>query len=249
LPSSSYFTSYLSSSTANSNNSSQSVPSSLLVDRSNYFPFPLSFFPAHIVNNNNSSQSVPSPSSSSFPPSTTDNNNSSQSFSSSVPTSFLKKEKRKRQERRKIDDRKFIPAKTGTNKKRNLAYKCLRCGHFLYFVNGRSYQCCICHTYCTLIVRGKTPYLAMSTKSSSKKYRLTNCECSECLSHDVYFIGKARYDTVRCICTNCGSSGLCRPSANPATNARLVRWDDLKQHSKSKSARKFVLDKLDDSTK
>jgi hypothetical protein len=174
---------------------------------------------------------------SSFPPSTTDNNNSSQSVPSSVPTPVLK------------NDREFILAKIGRNNRRNPAYKCLLCGCFLSRVKGTTHSCNMCRTCFTVIVRGKTPYLAMSTKSSSKKYRLTNCECSECLSHDVYFVGKARYGIVRCICGNCGISGLCRPSQNPATNAWLVGWDELQQHTQSNPTSKLALYKLRDSTK
>jgi hypothetical protein len=221
------------------------------VDSSNYFPcfqlsvpppFPL-FFPTSTMNNNNSSQSVPSfvpmffPSffsSSSLlylPMSTRNNNNSSQSVL------------------REIDDSELIPAQTGTNRRGKFSYNCSLCGCFLSFMKETAYSCNMCCTYFTLVVRGETPYLVMSKESSSAKYRLKNCVCSGCGSDLVYFIGKARYGAFRCKCKACGISGLCLPPKNPATNARLVGWNELKQHTKGNPISKFALYKLRDSTK
>jgi hypothetical protein len=195
-----------------------------------------------MMDNQSSSPFLSPFSSPDFTSRTTDNNNSSPSFSSSVPSPFLK------------NDSELIPATTGTNKRGNLAYECSFCKHFLSRMKRRSYQCCICCTSFTVVVKDKKAYLAMSKKSSSKKYRLKNCVCSECNSNWVYFLGKARYckarcGAVRCICGNCGNGGLCRPYANPATNTRLVKWAALKQCSKRQSARKLVLNKLRNSTK
>jgi hypothetical protein len=178
-----------------------------------------------------SSSSVRSSSPSPFPPITTSNNNSSQSV------------------RREIDDSELVPATTGTNRNGNLAYNCSLCRGFLHYVSGRAYSCSRCCTYFTEVVKDEKAYLAMSPESSSAKEPLINCVCSGCWSHNVYLLGKARSDTVRCKCMDCKIIGLCRPSANPATNALLVRLDDLKQHTQSNPISKLVLDKLDDSTK
>jgi hypothetical protein len=201
-------------------------------------PFQSSFptdFPSSTTNSN---WFIPLSYQSYLSSSTTNNNNSSQS----VP-SFLKKKKRKR------DDRELIPATTGTNKEGNLAYECALCGCFLSRMKRTAYSCNMCRKCFTVDVRDGQTYLVMSKESSSKKYRLKNCECSECLSHDVYFVGNARYGTVRCICGNCGNGGLCLPSKNPETNARLIGWNELKQHTKGNPISKLALYKLRDRTK
>jgi hypothetical protein len=191
------------------------------------------------LDNQSSSPFLSSFSSQDFTSSTTDNNNSSQSFSSSVPSSFLK------------DDRKFILAKRGRNRRGKPVYKCLFCKRFLYFVKGTSYQCCICRMYFTVNVRYGQTYFAMSTKSSSAKQRIPDCECSVCGSYNVYFVGLSYHDILRCICADCDTIGLYIPSKNPATSAQLVEWSKfaLKQYLKRQSASKLVLDKLRNSTK
>jgi hypothetical protein len=68
--------------------------------------------------------------------------------------------------------------------------------------------------------------------------------CSGCRSHDVYSIATTHFKLERCICTNCGISGLCLPSKNPATNAQLVGWNELKQRINGKLISKLVLAEL-----
>jgi hypothetical protein len=141
----------------------------------------------------------------------------------------------------------LILAQKDKNRDGKLAYKCSRCEHFIYLrtdCREKKLRCCACYTYFTEVVKDKTTYLAMYEESPSEKNRLKNCVCSGCRGRDVYSIAMTHFRLHRCICTNCGISGLCLPSKNPATNAQFVGWNELKQRTKGKPLSELVLAEL-----